>query len=783
MEPDTEHRDRMAARLREQEERLRRILAETGAAYFRIGLDGRFEEVNDAWLKMHKMSAKEEILGHHYAEVQVPQGLEEAHRVVRSILSGRRVQTGESARLCRDGTIGYHTFSANPVVAGGQIVGLEGFLIDTTERREAEEARRLVEERYRGLFNAMAEGVALHVWLYSESGEPADYVLLDVNPAFETILSLKKEDVVGRTGRQAYGTPTSPYLEEFARALKSGKPYSFETYFAPMKKHFAISVVPFGTEHFATIFFDVTERKRAEEALRVSETTLASLFHSSPDSIVVTTPEGGVILDVNDTLLRTTGYRRDEVIGRSTLELGLWMDLEQRTHMLEELDRTGLCTGFEAVFRAKDGRPIPALISSRLIEIRGAPCYLSTVRDITDRKRAEQERSRLEEQLREAQKLESIGRLAGGIAHDFNNLLTVINGYGDLMMAQLDKRDPLRESLVQIRNAGERAAGLTQQLLAFSRRQIIAAKPLNLNGLVEDMHDMLQRLLGEDVELVIRLDPALGLVMADTGQMHQVLMNLVVNARDAMPGGGTLLIETGNIDLDEAYSARHQGVEPGPYVMLAVTDTGIGMDAETQGRIFEPFFTTKPSGRGTGLGLATVYGIVRQSGGWIWVYSEVDRGATFKIYLPRTGGHIEAGEAEKIETGTLRGRETVLVVEDQDEVRELVSQVLKSYGYRVLAAANGGEALLLAEGHPGPIHLMLTDVVMPRMTGKQLAERVAPLRPDMKVLYTSGYTDNVIAHRGILDSGVACLTKPFTPAALAAKVREVLGATTGMKDS
>jgi len=405
------------------------------------------------------------------------------------------------------------------------------------------------------------------------------------------------------------------------------------------------------------------------------------------------------------------------------------------------------------------------------------------VRDITDRKRSEEERARLEEQLRQAQKLESIGRLAGGVAHDFNNLLTVINGYSDLVLARLPEGALLRRQIALIRKAGERAAGLTQQLLAFGSRQMVEPKPLDLNVMVADSAEMLQGIAGEDVKLITVLGPSLGWVMADAGQIHQVLMNLVVNARHSMRKGGKLIIETANVGLDEGYAAVHPEVAPGPYVLLAVTDTGCGMDEATRQRIFEPFFTTKPMGEGTGLGLSTVYGIVRQSQGWIWVYSEPDRGTTFKIYLPRMDAGPAAAEAAESARATLSGAETVLVVEDQDEVRRLAAATLESRGYCVLEAAEGQEALSLAECHPKPIHLALIDVVLPGMNGRELAERLKTLRPEVKVLYTSGHTQTAIAQRGVLECGVAFLPKPFSSDALAAKVREVLDANSPASDA
>ena len=392
---------------------------------------------------------------------------------------------------------------------------------------------------------------------------------------------------------------------------------------------------------------------------------------------------------------------------------------------------------------------------------------IGTVQDITDYKL-------LEEQFLQAQKLESLGRLAGGVAHDFNNLLTVINGYSDLVFQALGQADPLRESIAEIRKAGESASSLTRQLLVFSRKQRVQAQQVDLNSVVSDAQKMLQRLVGEDVQLNIRCDPTLGTTVADAGQMQQVIMNLVVNARDAMPNGGSIFLETANVDLDERYEEGHPDMKPGSYVMLAVSDTGIGMTEEVKRRIFEPFFTTKPRGMGTGLGLATVYGIVKQSGGWIWVYSEPGKGTTFKTYLPRVG-LVESVESGKQTATSFAGSATILLVEDQAEVRKLAATVLRTHGYAVFEAANAEEALALCGQVPGPIHLLLTDVVMPGLSGPELLENVKRLYPDIKVLFMSGYTEHMSLQNGIFAEDVGYIDKPFTAGSLATKVREALG--------
>jgi len=424
-------------------------------------------------------------------------------------------------------------------------------------------------------------------------------------------------------------------------------------------------------------------------------------------------------------------------------------------------------------FGEEDQALAQALADHAALAIDNARLFHSATEEVSERRRAELALRRTEEQLRHAQKMEAVGRLAGSVAHDFNNLLSVIISYASMVLSDLKEVDPLRTDIDSILKAGEKAADLTRQLLAFSRQQVLAPRLVDLNKIVRESEKMLRRLIGEDVTLLIHCAKALSKVKVDPNQIDQVILNLAINARDAMPNGGKLSIETKDVMLDGPYTNDHFGVVPGPHVMLAVTDTGVGMDRETQARIFEPFFTTKELGKGTGLGLSTVFGIVQQSGGNVWVYSELGGGTTFKVYLPVAEG-VEAEFPEIVEPTTLQGTETVLLVEDQDEVRQVTHEILRRYGYHVIEARNAGEALLTCEQHPRTIHLLLTDVVMPQMSGRELANRLGRIRGDMKVLYMSGYTDNAILHHGILDSGIHYLQKPIVPETLARRVREVL---------
>ena len=514
---------------------------------------------------------------------------------------------------------------------------------------------------------------------------------------------------------------------------------------------------------------DITDRKRTEAALRNSEESYRSLVDGVRDVIFALSPSGEVT-SLNPAFEEMTGFPPAEWVGRPFEafvhpdDVPLALDLFGRvlrgeprpTIPFRILTKGGSyrVAEFSATAQVRDGR------------LAG---ILGIGRDVT-------ERLGLEQQLRQAQKMEAVGRLAGGIAHDFNNILTAITGHADLLLEDLGHHDPRRADVDEIRRSAERAAGLTRQLLAFSRQQVLQPKVVDVNALVLDMDKLLRRLIGEDVELATALDPTLGRVTADPGQLEQVIVNLAVNARDAMPQGGKLTLETRNIDLDSSYTLEHSLVKPGPYVQLTVSDSGIGMDEETQAHAFEPFFTTKPRGQGTGLGLAMVYGTVKQSGGFIWVYSEPGHGATFKIYLPRVDAPVESATPPAPVERPPRGSETVLLAEDEPAVRAIAQQVLERQGYTVLAAPSGADALALAAQHGVTIHLLLTDVVMPGMSGRDLADRLTAQRPGIRVLYISGYTDNAIVRHGMLEPGLAYLQKPFRPDALVRKVREVLDA-------
>jgi PAS domain S-box-containing protein len=512
------------------------------------------------------------------------------------------------------------------------------------------------------------------------------------------------------------------------------------------------------------------ERKKGEQALRAGEELYRRITETAAEGILILSPEGKVTF-LNGRMARLLGHVPEEVLGRPVLDF-VHADSRATAAAWLRHNRRGYEEHGDVRFRRKDGKALWALVAAAPL-LDDAGNFVGTLAMVTD----VTARRELEAQLRQAQKMEAVGRLAGGVAHDFNNLLTVIGGACDLLQHRLPRGGEAWELAREIRESGDRAAALTRQLLAFSRKQVLATEVLDLNETVKRTQKLLQRVLGEDIELATEPEPALGRVNADPGQIEQVIMNLAVNARDAMPQGGKFTLRTANVFLDEDYAVLRPGVRPGRYVLLAVSDDGCGMDEETRSHLFEPFFTTKGPERGTGLGLATVYGIVQQSGGHIDVRSEPGRGTTFEIYLPRSKASLPPEPAGPDAGEVHAGSETILLVEDEAAVRALLGRALRGSGYTVLEAASGADALRLAEQHAGPIHLLVTDVVMPAMNGRQVAERLAELRPGVRALFVSGYTDDAVVRHGLGGEGPAFLQKPFTPDALARKVRELLDRT------
>lgn len=637
------------------------------------------------------------------------------------------------------------------------------------ERKRAEEALQKREEHFRSLIENALDIIAII---------QADGFFRYASPSVARVLGYRPDELIGRNifsqvhedDRVALkdmlavsgSEPASPVSREFRFRHQNGEWLVIEA----AGRSFVDEA---GNPGIIINARDITGRKKSEEALREVNETLRAVIATSPLAIY-TLDRGRDVRTWNPAAERIFGFSEEEVLGRPLPTILEEDDAATRAQFERMLRGEETLVGFESRRKRRDGSVIDVSIWTAALrnaagEIEG---IMAAVADNTERRR-------LEEQLRLSQRMEAVGRLAGGIAHDFNNLLTIIAGYSDLLLDRMHSGEPLRRHAEEIRKAAARAGALTSQLLAFSRKQVLQPKVVDLNEIVGEMDKMLRRLIGEDIQFVARLDPKGGRVKADPGQIEQVIVNLAVNAREAMPGGGKLTVETRNIYLDEEHARTHVGIAAGPYVMLAVTDTGHGMDAQTVRHIFEPFFTTKKQ-KGTGLGLATVYGIVIQSGGSIYAYSELNHGTCFKIYLPRIEEAAEKRQAPPPPAMPARQEETILVAEDEDTVRALVREILLTKGYKVLEARHGAEALELADRHQGKISLLVTDVVMPQLSGRDLSERILKARPDTKVLFMSGYTDNVVVPHGILDEGAQFLQKPFTPEALARKVREVLDA-------
>ncbi len=649
--------------------------------------------------------------------------------------------------------------------AAGLLVAALGLGFAWNRAACARHYRQIAERdaRYRILLEQTQEAVAVAV----------DGLIVYANPACVEMFGYKKP-LIGVPVTIFFAPGSREQVEEIVHHRIAGRPAP-ELYEAiglrgdgtTFSVELRVTPVEFeGESASQAILRDITGRKRMEAEIRESEERYRLLFERNLAGVYRSTPDGR-LLECNRAFAKMMGFA-SPAEAMAQPGAAYHTDRQAREQFLERLRREGSLVNDENQVRRKDGSLIWIVENVSLISDEdGEEILLGTVFDMTERRR-------LEEQLLQSQKMEAVGRLAGGIAHDFNNLLTAVAGYSELLLSQLPEGDARRESAEEIRQAGSRAAALTRQLLAFSRRQVLEPRVLDLNAVISDMERMLRRVIGEDVELTTALEAELWRAKADPGQIEQAILNLIVNARDAMPRGGRLTIETANVELDEKFAGLYATVHPGPHVMLAVSDTGVGMDAELQARLFEPFFTTKERGKGTGLGLSTTYGIVKQSGGSIWVYSEPGHGTTFKIYLPRCEEPLEDRLAPAPPTAPATGTESVLLVEDEPEVRRLVEKLLGLRGYGVLSAASPSEAIAIARRHEEPIELLLTDVIMPGMNGRELARILAETRPRMKVLYMSGYTDAAISQQGILAPGTAFLSKPFTPDVLARKVREVI---------
>jgi PAS domain S-box-containing protein len=642
---------------------------------------------------------------------------------------------------------------------------------DVTRWKEAEEALTSSEALYRTLFTLAPSGVFLN----DERGR-----ILAFNDRAAAQAGYTREEYAQLSVSDLNVDLTSRTIEERTARILSGVEQEFEARHRTKGgdiREVLISAraIQIGREkRVLAVVQDQTERKRAADALRESEELFRVAFQTSPDAINLNRLQDGVFVAVNDGFARILGWTEAEVQGRSSLDLEIWDDPADRARLVAELRAKGYAENLEAQFRSKDGRRLPGLMSARVIRARGEDLILSITRDISEWRRTEVERDLLQARLQEAAKMEAVGRLAGGVAHDFNNLLTVILGCSEAIESDLSAGRPASaEDAGEIHAAGVRARDLTRQLLTFARRQVIAPEPLDLGSAVRGCEKLLRRVLGKDVEMVVSAQPELWLARCDPGQMEQVLLNLAVNARDAMPDGGTFQIEVTNLHLENEGTAGRPGTGPGEYVRVRVKDSGTGMTAEVKEHIFEPFFTTKGTGKGNGLGLATVFGVVKQSGGFIRVESEVGRGTAFEICFPRTFDS-PAVPQKSPRSATTRGTERILLVEDDPSVREVTSRVLSSGGYQVLVAGGSAEALELLAREERPLHLLVTDVVMPGLSGRDLAREVREKRPGLTVLFISGYAESALSKDGVLEAGVELLPKPFTPSDLLARVRALL---------
>jgi len=700
----------------------------------------------------------EELLGRTVAELLGPDFLDVSRpEILQELVAKGSVQEELTARRRDGAAVMVETSAITVRDEQGDVTGYVSVTRDITERKRAEEEARSSTERLTHILESITDG-------FFALDEKWRFVYINRQSA--RLIGRSKEELLGRNIWEAFPEVSGwKFEKELRRAMEEEAAVHFEGHNRVMEKWFELHVYP-SPGGLSVFFSDISERKHSAEALQESETRYRDMVENATYGIFRATAEGE-LMDVNASLGTILGYGFKEDLLKKNVIRDFFLEPAEGAAILETALRTGRLEAREALWRRKDGAAVAVHLAGRMArDAAGNPAVIEAiVENVTERRL-------LEEQLRQAQKMEAVGQLAGGVAHDFNNLLGVIIGYSEVILDRKSIDDRMRGQLEQVRKAGNSAASLTRQLLAFSRKQALEPRIIDLNILVSDTSRMLQRLIGEHVKLVIVSGAGLGRVKVDPGQMEQVIVNLAVNARDAMPDGGRLTIETSNAILDLNYAQSHVGVVPGPYVLLTVSDSGMGMPPETVSHIFEPFFTTKK--QGTGLGLATVYGIIQQSGGHLWVYSEVGHGTSFKIYLPRVQDDASVTEEEEAKARPPRGTETVLLVEDAEHLRLVVREFLHRLGYTVMEADGGQEALKLAKKHKGPIHLLLSDVVMPEMSGRHLWEKMSELRPDTKVLFMSGYTDDAIVHHGILEGGLSLLSKPFTQLALAKKIREVL---------
>jgi PAS domain S-box-containing protein len=758
---DISERGKSETLLRQSEEKYAKMVhSSPDAITLRSLPDRRYLEINEGFARLTGYTA-EEVLGKTPGELNL--WVErEPHRTTLQKLEADGQVTGEEFRFrTKSGEIRYGRVSAVRVTMNGRQCMLSA-THDITDRKRAEEALSQLASIVESSDDAIV-------------GKTLDGKIVSWNAGAERIYGYTASEVIGQPVNILVPEEQRDEVPEILRKLsRDERIHHYET--VRVRKggqriHVSVTISPVKDAEgviigASAIARDITERKRVEEKLQESESHFRSLVHDAPYGIYRVTVDGR-LLHVNPALVKMLGYESAQELMACNVEKEICRDPEAHQRLHQSYSQKQDFRDIEAEWRRKDGKIITVKMTGHpVLDKDLSPAYFEVfAEDITERRS-------LERQLLQSQKMEAVGRLAGGVAHDFNNLLGVILGHSDLLDQQIGADNRLRRSVEATRHAAERAAALTTQLLAFSRKQVIEPAVIDLNASVMEIEKMLHRVIGEDIELAIRPQSGLWRVKADPGQLNQVLMNLAINSRDAMPNGGKLVIETANVELDDTYGRQHLGAKPGPHVMLAVSDTGIGMDSETLSHIFEPFFTTKETGKGTGLGLSMVYGIIKQSNGYIMAYSEPGRGTTFKIYLPRTEESVSLPHKEQQEIR--RGTETVLVVEDEPALRELTCLLLEDAGYEVLESSEVEDALETAKNVQRKIDLLLTDIVMPGLDGRELASQMVLLRPNLKVLYMSGYTDDVIVDRGVLTPGTMLVQKPFTKRTLLQKVRETL---------
>ncbi len=739
------------------------------------GMDGFFKYVNPAWEKFLGYST-EELLSRPFLDFIHPDDHVRNDAEVVSLSEGHKTVDFENRYVCKDGSIRHVLWTAAPVPEK-EVMYCIGR--DITARKEAEARLWESEERFRHLFSTMPSGVAIFEAI--DGGE--DFVFRDVNAALVRIERVDRGDVIGRRVTEVFpGVKELGVFDVFQRVWRTGRAEYFPAAIYHDERDPGtwreswVYKLPSGL--VVSVYNDVTERVRAEEALQERESYLRSLLDTLDDAVLTVEMPTRKILYVNRACTEVFGYSFEELLGHTTDVL---YPSEAAFEMYGRSLQDALKRGQERVqgeleLCRKDGAILTAEVRTTFLPNRGAPnAVISVVRDITGHKREERERARLEEQYRQAQKMEAVGQLTGGVAHDFNNLLQVIQAGTHVALEDLAAEHPARESLAAVAKASERAAQLVSQLMLFSQRKIMQPESLDLNEIVGALLKMLGRVIGEHISVTWLPGEGVGAIHGDRTMIEQVVMNLCVNARDAMAEGGKLTIETREVVVDDNYCATHQWARPGRYVLLSVSDSGCGMDEATLAHVFEPFFTTKEVGKGTGLGLATVYGIVKQHDGMIDALSELGVGSSFHVYLPVSEASPEALSHDAAEQAAAGGTETILLAEDDGMVRELGARVLRRAGYTVLCAANGSEAVALFREHMDTVAMAILDVIMPEMTGREAYECMRELRPDLKVLFASGYSEDSIDTNFVLQAGLTLLQKPFAPKALLGAVRAMLG--------